>query len=137
MKNSKALYDKKVAWVKLKLFRRKFIEFKTNFLWQKGSWRSTFSKNQDYYTASINLAKMRLLIIFTFITAQFLLSVQASEEMPDLYCGDKNCYEGKLFLFKILIWFCINKKTSMFTLSFFEFFTSLMYYKLIVVLILF
>jgi len=36
---------------------------------------------------------MRLLIIFTFITAQFLLSVQASEEMPDLYCGDKNCYE--------------------------------------------
>ena len=50
---------------------------------------------------------MRLLIIFTFITAQFLLSVQASEEMPDLYCGDKNCYEGKLFLFKI------NIKTSM------------------------
>ena len=51
----------------------------------------------------MNLAKMRLLIIFTFITAQFLLSVQASEEMPDLYCGDKNCYEGKLFLFKNLI----------------------------------
>ena len=46
---------------------------------------------------------MRLLIIFTFVTAQYLLSVQASEEMPDLYCGDKNCYEGKLFLFKILI----------------------------------
>ena len=47
---------------------------------------------------------MRLLIIFTFITAQFLLSVQASEEMPnDLYCGDKNCYEGTLLLFKILI----------------------------------
>ena len=51
---------------------------------------------------------MRLLFIFTFITAQFLLSVQASEEMPDLYCGDKNCYEGKLFLLKI------NIKTSMF-----------------------
>ena len=46
---------------------------------------------------------MRPLIIFMFITAQYLLSVQASEEMPDLYCGDKNCYEGKLFLFKILI----------------------------------
>ena len=48
---------------------------------------------------------MRLLIIFTFITAQFLLSVQASEEMPDLYCGDKNCYEGKVFIFMSLLLF--------------------------------
>ena len=58
---------------------------------------------------------MRLLIIFTFITAQFLLSVQASEEMPDLYCGDKNCYEGKLFIFKSYLpftEFCIFKKRA-------------------------
>ena len=51
---------------------------------------------------------MRLLIIFTFITAQFLLSVQASEEMPDLYCGDKNCYEGKLISFqKLFLFTCV------------------------------
>ena len=69
---------------------------------------------------------MRLLIIFTFITAQFLLSVQASEEMPDLYCGDKNCYEGKLFIFVCLL--LVNSEckntTSMFQTnsSFFYFF---------------
>ena len=62
---------------------------------------------------------MRLLIIFTFITAQFLLNVQASEEMPnDLYCGDKNCYEGKLFIFVSLLLFnSVSAKTTSMVLS--------------------
>ena len=39
---------------------------------------------------------MRFSIIFTFLNAQFLICVH-TQEMLDLYCGDKNCYEGKKY----------------------------------------
>merc|ERR1712050_765811 len=56
----------------------------------------TFSKNlytTQHHDSQRKSIKMRFSIIFTFLNAQFLIWVH-TQEMLDLYCGDKNCYEA-------------------------------------------